>query len=226
MGASVSGGKSHTVVSYIANNNYDQQYFERLANFLESFLSKSHDDWLLKWVPTFTAVLVKKASQTPRISKLYSVLKTILKICSKHKYFKHSGSVGSPVAFHAASESRVDSNVMMLGANDRRIDDGAIQSSEVRNTYSMLLSFLKELIGKSEEFQDQLLVRTMQLLLHVPIEILYNQEQEGRNDENIHLWKGVMIKALELSHQNNSLAMTCISMLEQWFNALPVQSTA
>ena len=35
-----------------------------------------------------------------------------------------------------------------------------------------------------------------------------------------------MIKALELSHQNNSLAMTCISMLEQWFNALPVQLTA
>jgi len=39
----------------------------------------------------------------------------------------------------------------------------------------------------------------MQLLLHVPIEILYNREQ-GQNDENLHLWKGVMIKALELSH--------------------------
>ena len=60
------------MISYVANNNYDQQYFERLANFLESFMNKSHSDWLLKWVPTFTAVLVKKASQTPRISKLYS----------------------------------------------------------------------------------------------------------------------------------------------------------
>ena len=27
-------------------------------------------------------------------------------------------------------------------------------SSEVQNTYSMLLTFLKELTGKSEEFQD------------------------------------------------------------------------
>jgi hypothetical protein len=63
----------------------------------------------------------------------------------------------------------------------------------------MLLTFLKELIGKSEEFQDQLLVRTMQLLLHVPIEILYSPDQ-GRNDDNIQLWKGVMVKALELSH--------------------------
>lgn len=66
----------------------------------------------------------------------------------------------------------------------------------------------------------------MQLLLHVPIEILYTPEQQGQVDENLHLWKGVMIKALELSHQNNSLTMTCISMLEQWFNALPVQLTA
>ena len=35
-----------------------------------------------------------------------------------------------------------------------------------------------------------------------------------------------MIKALELSHINNNLAMTCIKMLEQWFNALPVNLTA
>lgn len=35
-----------------------------------------------------------------------------------------------------------------------------------------------------------------------------------------------MIKALELSHINNRLAMTCIKMLEQWFNALPVSVTA
>lgn len=40
----------------------------------------------------------------------------------------------------------------------------------------------------------------MQLLLHVPIEILYNPDGAGNSDENIHLWKGVMIKALELSH--------------------------
>ena len=93
-------------------------------------------------MPTFTQVLVKKATQTPRISKLYAVLKTILKICSQHKYFTKTG-------------------------------EDAIASSEVQNTYSMLLTFLKELIGKSEEFQDQLLVRSMQLLLHVPIEILY-----------------------------------------------------
>ena len=43
----------------------------------------------------------------------------------------------------------------------------------------------------------------MQLLLHVPIEIIYNSDDDGAqsgSDENIHLWKGVMIKALELSH--------------------------
>jgi DNA-dependent protein kinase catalytic subunit len=35
-----------------------------------------------------------------------------------------------------------------------------------------------------------------------------------------------MIKALELGHFNNSLAVTCIQTLERWFNALPVSQTA
>jgi hypothetical protein len=42
----------------------------------------------------------------------------------------------------------------------------------------------------------------------------------------MHLWKGVMIKALGLGHLNNKLAMTCIKMLEKWFNTLPVDLTA
>lgn len=71
----------------------------------------------------------------------------------------------------------------------------------------------------------------MELLLHVPISILYkapskDKTLDGSQNENIHLWKGVMIKALELSHINNRLAMTCIKMLEQWFNTLPVGVTA
>ena len=79
----------------------------------------------------------------------------------------------------------------------------------------------------------------MQLLLHVPIEILHQgvrpaddgpanaqKAAQGSQNENLHLWKGVMIKALELSHFNNSLAVTCISTLERWFNALPVSQTA
>ena len=82
---------------------------------------------MLKWVPTFTQALVKKSTQTPRISKIYSLLKTVLKVCSKHKYF----------------ERQANPNVDMGGGE-----------SECKNTFSMLLTFLKELIGKSEEFQD------------------------------------------------------------------------
>ena len=77
------------------------------------------------------------------------MLKTILKICSKHKYFN---------------------------INAQQVKE----MSEVQNTYNLLLTFMKELIGKSEEFQDQLLVRTMQLLLHVPIEILYNPDENNQ----------------------------------------------
>jgi len=45
--------------------------------------------------------------------------------------------------------------------------------SERQNTFNMLLTYLKELIGKSEEFQDNLLTSVMEMLLHVPISILY-----------------------------------------------------
>jgi len=167
---------------YVANNNYDQQYLVRLANFLDSFLPESKHEWLVKWVPKLCSVLVKKASETPRISKLYSLLQTVLLISSKHNYFQ------------------------LTGKNELDVD------SERRNTFNMLLTFLKELIGKSEQFQDDLLVTTMHLLLQVPIEIIYNPVKLVNNSwiDNLHLWKGVILKALTLSQLNNRLAMTCI----------------
>ena len=70
----------------------------------------------------------------------------------------------------------------------------------------MLVTFLKELIGRSEEFQDELLVSTMHLLLHVPIQIIYTAD----SIDNLHLWKGVMLKALELGQLDNRLALTSI----------------
>lgn len=78
-----------STVRYIANNNNDQQYLVRLGNFLEKFLTKCLDESLLKWVPRFTEILVKKATRTPRVSKLYCILKTILQVCSKYKYFEN-----------------------------------------------------------------------------------------------------------------------------------------
>ena len=51
---------------------------------------------------------------------------------------------------------------------------------EKLNTYNMLLTFLKELIGKQEEYQDELLTSCLDLLLHVPVPVLYaKHEGEG-----------------------------------------------
>lgn len=75
------------VVQYIANNNNDQQYLVRLSNFVEMFLLECKDSWFLRWLPSFTSTMVKKATQTPRISKLYSLLKTALVLACKHRYF-------------------------------------------------------------------------------------------------------------------------------------------
>jgi hypothetical protein len=104
-------------VEYIANNSNDQEYMIRLSNFLELFLPNCKEQLLLKWIPTFCQLLVKKSSSAPRISKIYQLLKTMLKICSKHKFFRNCE-----------------------------------QEAVKQNTYNMLLTFLKELIGKSEEF--------------------------------------------------------------------------
>ncbi len=46
---------------------------------------------------------------------------------------------------------------------------------EKLNTYNMLLTFFKELFGKQEEYQDELLTSSLDLLLHVPVSILYSK---------------------------------------------------
>lgn len=62
----------------------------------------------------------------------------------------------------------------------------------------------------------------MHLLLNVPIEIIYSPplNQNGSNPnalvqqaeslDNLQLWKGILLKALDFSLLNNSLAMTSI----------------
>jgi len=60
------------------------------------------------------------------------------------------------------------------------------------------------------------------LLLQVPLALLYSKDI---GTDNVELWKGVMLKALELGLTDNTIAMTCINMLEQWFNRLPPNTT-
>ena len=49
---------------------------------------------------------------------------------------------------------------------------------EKLSIYNMLLSFFKELIGKQEEYQDELLTSCLDLLLHVPVSVLYSKKDE------------------------------------------------
>ena len=88
--------------------------------------------------------------------------------------------------------------------------------------FNRLLSYFKDLIGKAEEYQDELLLSCIELLLQVPLALLYKEET---GTDNVELWKGIMLKALDLGHLDNRVAMTCIRMLEEWFNTLPPNST-
>jgi len=93
------------------------------------FLIQCKDHWFERWLPTFSSTLIKKALQTPRISKLYSLLKTAMILASKHHYFSE------PV------------------------------KGDKLNTLNMLMSFFKEMVGKQEEYQDELLIACLDLLL-------------------------------------------------------------
>ena len=75
------------MIVFHANNNNHQQYLKRLADFLELFVPNCHDEWLLKWVPQLSEVLIKKSIETPRIPRIYQILRTSMQICNKYKYF-------------------------------------------------------------------------------------------------------------------------------------------
>ena len=80
-------------------------------------------------------------------------------VCSRQKYFD------KPIAF--------DSVGLAGDQAALKLQRHAQMESERLYTFNMLLTYLKELIGKSEEFQDNLLTAVMEMLLHVPISILY-----------------------------------------------------
>lgn len=146
------------------------------------FLVECKDQWFLRWIPTFCATVVKKATQTSRISKLYSLLKTAMVIAQKYHYFE--------------------------------VKDESLRGEKL-NTYNMLLTFFKELIGKQEEYQDELLTSCLDLLLHVPVELLYSKTEGRGVTDNVYLWKTVMLKSLNVGNaKSNHLAMNSITMLE------------
>ena len=74
-------------ISYVAASNTDQQYLVRVSNFLEMFLLECKDEQFLRWVNNFCTTIIKKATQTPRVCKLYSLLKVAMQICARHSYF-------------------------------------------------------------------------------------------------------------------------------------------
>jgi hypothetical protein len=58
-------------------------------------------------------------------------------------------------------------------------------SGEKINTLNRLLSYFKDLIGKSEEYQDELLLSCIHLLLNVPLALLFSKEM---GTDNVELW--------------------------------------
>jgi DNA-dependent protein kinase catalytic subunit len=215
--------ESSGLLVYQAHNDSHQQYLKRVADFLEVFVPQCHDEWLLKWVPRFSEVLIRKAIETPRIPRIYQVLRTLMQACSKHRYFERIGA--------GKTDEQMSEGEELNSEDARRAGHGpageleaseSLDVGEKANVFNRLLSFFKDLIAKAEEYQDELLLGCIDLLLQVPLALLYSKDI---GTDNAELWKGVMLKALELGHTDNGIAMTCVDMLEQWFNRLPPSTT-
>jgi len=65
---------------------------KRVADFLEVFVPQCHDDWLIKWIPKLSETLIRKCMDTPRIPRIYLMLKTLMHTCSKHKFFEKTNA--------------------------------------------------------------------------------------------------------------------------------------
>lgn len=135
-----------------------------------------------------------------------------MQTCNRYRYFEDTRQ-----ARNSAGQEELGSD----GLDQRDQSDG-LDISEKTNVFNRLLSFFKDLIGKAEEYQDELHLSCIDLLLQVPLALLYNKDT---GTDNVELWKGVMLKALEQGHTDNSIAMTCVKMLEQWFSRLPPTTT-
>jgi len=68
------------LVHYVPYSSHDQQFLVRVGNFVEMFLLECRPQWFLRWIPQFCSQVVQKASQTPRVSKLYGLLKTAMQV--------------------------------------------------------------------------------------------------------------------------------------------------
>lgn len=149
-----------------------------------------------------------------------------MQICNKYKYFEKN--LLNQARQESSSKGAQESQELQQSQSRRsqqELEENQVEQIDIgekTNVFNRLLSYFKDLIGKSEEYQDELLLSCIDLLLQVPLALLYSKDI---GTDNVELWKGVMLKALELGHINNGIAMTCVNMLEQWFNRLPPNTT-
>jgi hypothetical protein len=118
---------------------------------------------------------------------------------------------------------------MILASKHKFFEGNVGKSGENVNTLNMLMSFFKELVGKQEEYQDELLTACLDLLIQVPVQLIYSKGGGINNAsgiDNVYLWKAVMFKALHIGlAQSTSLAMSAVTRLEHWFNQMPIYVT-
>ena len=156
---SITDSKTSTT-SYVPTNPYDMHLLIRTINFAQTLLPELDVKLFLPWLPLITSEVVMRIYQYPRISKLYSLLKTALELSEKEP---------DQIKF--------------------------LENFEVLN------SFFKHLAVKQNEFEDELLSITLELLLAVPIDFIYSEKENS-----LGIYVELIIKALSLGVVDTELA--------------------
>lgn len=161
-----------SATAYVPSKPEDLQFFIRIVNFAQKLLAKLEPSWLVNWIPLFASEITTRLYELPRISKLYSLLMIVLQIGDKMRYFN--------------------------------LEEMSDQQNSVRcssSTFNLLNSFFKHLAIRQNEFEDELLNFSLELLLSVPIPFIYS------NGENsLHTYSPLLVKSLTLGVVDTTLA--------------------
>jgi len=162
-----------STTSYVPVKSDDLQFFIRVVNFAQKLLPRLEINWFLQWLPLFASEITTRLYELPRISKLYSLLKLALQLGDSKHYFNINEK-------HDLNEQ----NLQCAPA-----------------TFNLLSAFFKHLAVRQNEFEDELLSFSLEVLLAVPIPFIYSE-----SENSLHVYVPLMIKALNLGVIDTALA--------------------
>ena len=176
-------------------NPKDFDIFLHLVDFVKSLLLSTHQQFFVKWVYLFSKELVVKSSEHPLVSGFYKLLTVALRICEKQAYF-------DKILGNQISLSVEESEDMQTEEKE--------QLDEMNSSYVLFSKFHREVLGRLEQYKDELLASCIEFVLSVPKQFI----------ELPRLIPAIQT-AFKIGLTYLPLAKIGLSALEYWIRVLP-----